>query len=148
MKKIWALAVAVVYIGIAACAGRQTVKSQTACELEVDAPIEMERVSFKISPFWKSLSPCEAVMVFHVLDRGNWEMIAMGAYLYNDVVATTYSIGMEVNTDMNYLGMRRAMTQEEWYQNALKKDKQEKHNKAIDNDFFVWPVFFIFQFFI
>ncbi len=75
-------------------------------------------------------------MIFHVLDRGNWEMIAMGAYLYHDVVATTYSIGMEVNTDMNYLGMRRAITPEEWHQNALKKDKQEKQDKAIEGDFF------------
>ena len=136
MNKIWLLAVAVVCIGIAACAGRETVKSLTACEVDGDATIEMERVSFKISPFWKSLSPCGAVMMFHDVGLGNWEMIAMGAYLYNDVVATTYSIGMEVNTDMNYLGVRRAMTPEEWHQNALKKVKQEKQDKAIESDFF------------
>ncbi len=140
MKKI-IIVMLVCTFGLVSCGYVSSVKPQTVCDVDADAPIDLGYVSFRIGSFWKSLSHCMAVQVFNMAEKGIWEVIAMGTAVDNNTASTIFLISMEVKTDISNLGMKRAITPEEWYEKEQKDneidEKRAVRDKMENGEFFL-----------
>ncbi len=112
VRVLMPLLVSVLLAGCARFSAKH-ITSYSACEYDLEKPVQMARLTFTPAPFWSRLQPCGAQRISEDT-RGRWTIESKGVFRYKDIHGLTNAISMGIITRTNQIGLGREYTPEEW----------------------------------